>query len=57
MTSVSLEDVFWQELGRLANLRGQSLNQLITEIDAKTEGNLSSALRVFVLNEVRKACT
>jgi predicted DNA-binding ribbon-helix-helix protein len=52
-TSVSLEDAFWQELKIIAAARGQSLNQLAAEIDAARTGNLSSALRIFVLSEIR----
>ncbi len=52
-TSVSLEDAFWAELKTIARARGQSLNQLAEEIDAARTGNLSSALRVFVLAELR----
>jgi len=48
-TSVSLENAFWQALKNIANLRGVSLNKLITEIDSRRDGNLSSAIRVFVL--------
>lgn len=48
-TSVSLEDPFWTALKRIAATTGQSLNALITEIDNSRSGNLSSALRVYVL--------
>ncbi len=54
-TSVSLEDAFWGELIRIAEARGQSINALIATIDAGRGGNLSSAVRVFILNEVRQA--
>ena len=52
-TSVSLEDAFWTELKRIAGLRGQSVNELITGIDEARTTNLSSAIRVFVLSEVK----
>lgn len=52
-TSVSLEDAFWDELTRIAGARGQSINALIAGIDLGRGGNLSSAVRVFILNEVR----
>jgi len=52
-TSVSLEDPFWDELARIAATRGLSINQLIAEVDAGRDGNLSSALRVFVLASLR----
>lgn len=52
-SSVSLEPEFWGQLTRIAGQRGQSMNQLITEIDEAREGdNLSSALRIFVLNDL-----
>jgi predicted DNA-binding ribbon-helix-helix protein len=53
-TSVSLEQPFWDELARLAQARGLSLNALIGTIDKGRDGNLSSALRVFVLEAVKK---
>jgi predicted DNA-binding ribbon-helix-helix protein len=50
-TSVSLERPFWDELGRIALSQGRSVNALIAEIDeTKATGNLSSALRLFVLH-------
>ena len=52
-TSISIEDVFWQELTRIAESQNKSLNALITEIDATRPGNLSSALRVFVLRDLK----
>ncbi len=48
-TSVSLEDAFWRRLKEIATVRGCSVNALITEIDETRTGNLSSAIRVFVL--------
>ncbi len=49
-TSVSLEAAFWDGLGVIAGERGFSLNRLVTEIDSQRTGNLSSAIRVYVLN-------
>ncbi|MEL0107896.1 MAG: ribbon-helix-helix domain-containing protein [Rhodospirillaceae bacterium] len=49
-SSVSLEDAFWQELTNIAKKRGVSLNHLVSDIDRTRTGNLSSAIRVFVLN-------
>lgn len=51
-TSVSLEDAFWTVLCRIAESRECSVSQLVTQIDRERTGNLSSAIRVFVLNEV-----
>ena len=48
-SSISLEDVFWRELTNIAKRQQCSLNQLVTEIDRTRTGNLSSAIRVFVL--------
>lgn len=48
-TSISIEDAFWQIIVRIAERRNQSINALITEIDAGRSGNLSSAIRVFAL--------
>lgn len=52
-TSVSLEPEFWDALKEIAERRAVSLNQLVAEIDQERTGNLSSAIRVFVLGEVR----
>jgi predicted DNA-binding ribbon-helix-helix protein len=54
-TSVSLEQAFWVGLGRIARAEGVSVSALLRRIDAgrteqgAPEGNLSSAIRVFVL--------
>jgi predicted DNA-binding ribbon-helix-helix protein len=54
-TSISLEDAFWEELGKLAHERGLSLNALVAEIDHARggAGNLSSALRLHVLGALK----
>ncbi|MBW6422672.1 ribbon-helix-helix domain-containing protein [Rhizobium sp. XQZ8] len=51
-TSFSLEDEFWMELKAIAAARHISLAALIAEIDDQraADSNLSSALRVYVLN-------
>ena len=48
-TSLSLEAEFWSALREIARLRGLSLNGLVASVDANRRGNLSSALRLFVL--------
>lgn len=48
-TSVSLEPEFWAALKEIAQRRDKSINELVTEIDGQRRGNLSSALRVYVL--------
>jgi predicted DNA-binding ribbon-helix-helix protein len=60
-TSISLEDGFWQELAAIAQARRLSLNVLVAEIDRARsapspgrKGNLSSALRLYVLDDLRR---
>ncbi|MEJ0076795.1 MAG: ribbon-helix-helix domain-containing protein [Alphaproteobacteria bacterium] len=49
-TSVSLEQPFWLALKSIAAERNVPLYRLISEIDeSRQHGNLSSALRLFVL--------
>lgn len=53
-TSISIEPEFWEEFERLANKESVSTNDLITKIDAQRgENNLSSAIRVFVLQRLK----
>ena len=54
-TSITLEDEFWRELSALARDRKLSLNALVAEVDHRKGalGNLSSALRVHVLESLR----
>jgi predicted DNA-binding ribbon-helix-helix protein len=53
-TSVSLEDAFWNGLKEIARERHMNLSELVAETDAKRQhGNLSSALRLFVLDFYR----
>ena len=50
-TSVSLEDLFWTDLKKIAHIQRATLSELVTKIDgAREQGNLSSALRLFVLH-------
>jgi predicted DNA-binding ribbon-helix-helix protein len=49
-TSVSLEDAFWKGLKESAGVRRMSLSKLIASIDVERRGNLSSAIRLFVLD-------
>ena len=53
-TSVSLEDAFWEGLKDIARARRVTLSDLVGGIDLDREhGNLSSALRLFVLNHYK----
>ncbi len=53
-TSVSLEDEFWDELRALASERRVPVATLVNEIDQATEGNLSSAIRVYLLMRAQR---
>jgi predicted DNA-binding ribbon-helix-helix protein len=54
-TSVSLEDDFWAALKTTASEGGLTLSELVGRIDAEREhGNLSSAIRLFVLRSYRR---
>jgi predicted DNA-binding ribbon-helix-helix protein len=54
-TSVSLEDEFFKGLKEIAGRRHMSLSDLVGAIDAqRQQGNLSSALRLFVLEFYRR---
>ncbi len=53
-TSVSLEDPFWVDLKKIAHTQQTTLSELVTKIDGTREqGNLSSAIRLFVLHHFR----
>ena len=53
-TSISLEDAFWRALKDIASSRRTRLRDLINSIDIDREqGNLSSAIRLFVLNHYK----
>lgn len=56
ITSISIEQPFWDALRDIARERGTSVNGLIAEIDAgRSTGNLSSAVRLAVLAHYRAA--
>ena len=53
-TSVSLEDAFWTGLKEIAGTRDMTLSDLVATIDGgRRQGNLSSAIRLFVLDHYR----
>ena len=53
-TSISLEYDFWAALKEIARGREQRLSDLVGRIDAeRSAGNLSSAVRLFVLEHFR----
>ena len=54
-TSVSLEDAFWQSLKEIASERDMTRPELVAKIDSERQrGNLSSAIRLFVLDFYRQ---
>ena len=52
-TSISLEAAFWRGLRDIAAARRMSVNALVAAIDATRGDNLSSAIRLFVLDSAR----
>ena len=54
-TSVSVEDAFWNDLKEIAYLQRMTLSMVVTEIDkARHQANLSSAVRLFVLEQIHR---
>jgi predicted DNA-binding ribbon-helix-helix protein len=54
-TSVGLEDEFWKALKEISRDRGMTLSELVSAIDgSRRGGNLSSAIRVFVLDHFHR---
>ena len=52
-TSISLEEPFWVVLNDIAKARQQSVASLVQMIDKERVGGLSSAIRIFILAELR----
>ena len=52
-TSISLEEPFWMALNDIAKARQQSLASLVQMIDKDRDSGLSSAIRLFILAELR----
>ena len=52
-TSISLEEPFWIALKEISRAREQSVASLVKMIDQERVGGLSSAIRVFILAEIR----
>ena len=52
-TSISLEETFWVALNDIAKTRQQSVASLVQMIDKERVGGLSSAIRMFILAELR----
>ena len=57
-TSVSLEEAFWSSMKEISSLRDMTVSELVGEIDkSREQGNLSSAIRLFVLDYFRSRVT
>jgi predicted DNA-binding ribbon-helix-helix protein len=55
-TSVRLEPMMWEALGEIARVRGESLRDLVTEIDrSRTASSLTAAIRVYIVAFYRSA--
>lgn len=53
-TSISLEDAFWKSLKEIAGNRNMTLSDMVASIDTnRQQGNLSSAIRLFVLDHYK----
>jgi predicted DNA-binding ribbon-helix-helix protein len=48
-TSISLEEAFWSTLKDIAHERRVTVSHLVASIDANRQSNLSSSIRLFVL--------
>ena len=54
-TSVSLENEFWHGLHDVARSKNAPVAKLVEQIDRDSDNvNLSSAIRVFVFNQLKK---
>jgi predicted DNA-binding ribbon-helix-helix protein len=53
-TSISLEDPFWRSLKEIAKSNQETLSSIVANIESSRQyGNLSSAIRLFVLEHAR----
>jgi predicted DNA-binding ribbon-helix-helix protein len=53
-TSISLEQAFWEALQQAAAQKGCTIGEMVSEIDTARAGNLSSAIRVWLLDRARQ---
>jgi predicted DNA-binding ribbon-helix-helix protein len=54
-TSLSLEEAFWRDLKEIADSKGLTLSNIVTMINkTKQQNNLSSAIRLFVFEQIKK---
>ena len=50
---MSLEPEFWREFVSICHDEGIALGKKVEEIDSRRTENLSSAIRLFILGELR----
>ena len=48
-TSITLEQLFWESFKEIAAIQGKSITTIIAELDANQPENLSSAIRIYIL--------
>jgi predicted DNA-binding ribbon-helix-helix protein len=54
-TTVSLENAFWRDLKEIAHAQEATLSELVAKIDqTRQQSNLSSAIRLYVLEHIRR---
>lgn len=53
-TSISLEDEFWDLLKEISTQKEVSIQQLIETVDLNRSGNLSSAVRIYLLTYLKE---
>jgi len=53
-TSISLEPEYWQAFNDIAQEKGRSVSGLATDLDRTRTSNLSSTVRLFVLDHYRQ---
>jgi predicted DNA-binding ribbon-helix-helix protein len=57
-TSISLEDAFWTALREIAVVHNMRMSELVSRIaNGRDNKNLSSAIRVFVLDHYRQSAS
>ena len=57
-TSVRLEPVMWEALADIAGRRGQTVNEVVTEIDRdRSASSLTAAIRVYIVDYYRSAAS
>jgi predicted DNA-binding ribbon-helix-helix protein len=48
-----MENAFWDDLRSIAREQNLSINDLVAKIDSSRSGNLSSAIRLYVLRHTK----